>query len=89
MKSGKIRTTDLYVTKRVRWPHEMVCSTQGQPPIYLEMSLALFTNGYLCVAVEESVAVRDYMYEHLQELMEDIYQLQTRILKYLIIQGCE
>ena len=46
MKSGKIRTTDVYVTKRVRWPHEMVSSTQGQTPIYLEMSLALFTNGY-------------------------------------------
>ena len=71
-KSGKIRTTDLYVTKRVIWPHEMCTNAQGQPPVYLDMSLALFTNGFLCVAAAESGPIREYMLEHLQELMEDI-----------------
>ena len=36
------------------------------------MSLALFTNGYFSVAVEESVVTQKYMYVHLQELMEDV-----------------
>ena len=49
LKSGKIRTTDTYVTKQVGWPHEMVVTNQGQPPIYQEMSIALFVNGYLAV----------------------------------------
>ena len=59
----------------------MVFTTQGQPPVYSDMSLALFTNGYLSVAVEESVATKEYMYVHLQELMEDIEVYVWRVVK--------
>ena len=45
MKSGKVCTTDTYVTKRERWPHEMVFTTQEQSTVYSDMSIALFTNG--------------------------------------------
>ena len=41
MKSGKVRTMDTYVTKRVRWLHEMFFTMQGQFPVYSEMGLAL------------------------------------------------
>ena len=81
MKSGKIRTTDVYVTKRVSWPHEMVTTAHGQPPIYLDMSLALFTNEYLCVAAAESGPVREYMLEHLQELMEDVESYGWKVVR--------
>ena len=53
LKSGKVRTTDTLIIKRVKWPHEMVFTSQGQPPVYREMSLALFINGYLSVLAEE------------------------------------
>ena len=49
----------------MRWSTE-------QPPIYTNMSLVLFTTGYLSVAKEESVVIKEYMYNHLQELMEDV-----------------
>ena len=64
MKSGNIHTMDSYVTKQVRWPHEVVYTTHGQPPVYSDMSLALFTNGYLSVAMEESVVIKEYMTVH-------------------------
>ena len=50
LKLGKVCTTDSYVTKQVRWSHEMVYTAQGQPPVYADMSLAMFTNGFMCVA---------------------------------------
>ena len=34
LNSGKIRTMDSLVTKRIKWPHEMVITSQGQPPVY-------------------------------------------------------
>ena len=32
LKAGKICTTDLCITKQVKWPHEMVYTGQGKPP---------------------------------------------------------
>ena len=69
MKFGKVRT---YVTKSVRWPHEMVFITQWQSPMYSDTSIALFTNGYLSRTAEESVVTKEYMFVHLQELIEDV-----------------
>ena len=44
----------------------------GQAPVYKDMSLALFSNGYLAIVVEESNSVRNIMLMHLQELFEDV-----------------
>ena len=71
-KAGKIRTTDTYVTKWVPWPHEMVYNSQSQLPAYSDVSVALFANGYLAVVAIESIPVKEYMREHLQDMMEDV-----------------
>ena len=44
LKTGKIRTTDSMVTKKVVWWHKVVYTTQGQSPVYSEMSISLFVN---------------------------------------------
>ena len=54
LKSGKVRTTDSLVVKKVKWPHKVAVTNQGQPPVYGEMSLSLFVNGYLTIFTEES-----------------------------------
>ena len=45
------------------------------------MSLALFTNGYLPVAVKESVVITEYMHKHLQELMEAVGVYGWKVVK--------
>ena len=70
---GKVHTMNTYVTKSVRWSHEMVfTTTQGQSPVYSDMSIPLFTNIYLSVVAEESVVNEEYMLLHLPDLMEDV-----------------
>ena len=59
----------------------MVTNAHGQPPIYLDMSIALFTNGYLGVAAAESGPIREYMLEHLQELMEDVESYGWKVVR--------
>ena len=71
LKSGKVSTIDSVVVKRVQWSHEMVFTNQGQPPVYGELSMALFTNGYLSVLAAEMDINKAHMCCHLQELMED------------------
>ena len=44
LKSGNARTMDSIVTWTVVWLHEVVITTQGQLPLYCEMSLALFVS---------------------------------------------
>ena len=78
--SGKARTMDSIVTRKVVWPCEVVVFTiQGQPPVYSKMSLALFVNGYLMVVSEESKDIKAILLHHLQELTEDteIYGWKT------------
>ena len=67
------------VAKRVVWPHEVVYAMQGQPPVYSDMSLAMFVNVYLTVLVEEDKDKKPIVLQHLQELMEDseIYGWRT------------
>ena len=60
------------MVKRVKWPHEMVFTSQGHAPVYVDMSLVLFSNEYLAIVAEESVAIQEYMVSHLQELFEDV-----------------
>ena len=55
------------VIKRVVWLHEVVYTTQGQPPVYSDMSLALFVNGYLTVLAEEAEEKKPILLQHLQE----------------------
>ena len=71
LKSGKIRTTDSMVIRRVVWPHEMVYTMEGQPPVYSDMSIALFMNGYLTVLTAEAEDNKPFFLQRLQELMED------------------
>ena len=58
LKSSKVRTMDSIIARKVVLPHEEVFTTQGQPPVYSEMSLALFVNGYLMVVSEESEDIK-------------------------------
>ena len=50
----------------------MVTTSMGQAPVYKDMSLALFSNGYLTIMAVESSPVKDIMLRHLQELFEDV-----------------
>ena len=60
IKSSEIRTSDTHVVKRVKWPHEVVFTSQGKAPVYADMSLALFFNGYLAImADKKSVPIKD------------------------------
>ena len=49
----------------------MVFTNQRQPPVYGEMSLALFINGYLAILAEEADTNKSHVLSHLQELMEN------------------
>ena len=49
----------------------MVFASQGQPPAYEEMSLALFINGYLSILAEELDIQKSLMLQHLKELVDD------------------
>ena len=71
LKSGKIWTMDSTVNKKVVWPHKVVFTTQGQPPVYSDMSIALFMNGYLTVLAEKAKDNKPFLLQHLQELMEE------------------
>ena len=73
---------DSLVTKRIQWPREMVFTSQGQPQVYWEMSLALFINGYLSVLAEESDTSKTVMLQHLQELLED-----TEVYGWRVVRG--
>ena len=59
------------MVENVKWPHEMVLTSKGQAQVYLDMSMALLSNGYLAIMVEESVAIKEYMLSYPPELFED------------------
>ena len=59
----------------------MVFTTQGQSPVYSDMSIALFTNCYLAVVAEEAVEIKAYMLVHLQQLMEDVEVYEWKIVR--------
>ena len=59
----------------------MVYTTQGQLPIYLDMSITLFVNEYLAVVAIESMSVTEYMMLPLQEMMEDVELYGWRIVQ--------
>ena len=44
---------------------------QGQPPVYSDMSIALFMNGYLTVLAEQAKDNNPFLLHHFQEFMED------------------
>ena len=46
IKSGRLRTQDTNLIHWIKWPNEMVCCSQGKAPIYEDMSLASFANGW-------------------------------------------
>ena len=69
IKSGKLCTRDTHVVNRIKWPHKMIFTSMGQASVYKDMSLALFSNGYLTIVVED---VKDIMLRHIRELFEDV-----------------
>ena len=46
------------MTYWVRWTHEIVFSSQGQAPVYEDMSLAPFANEYLAIVAEEVAPIK-------------------------------
>ena len=76
MKSGKIHTKDSYVTRQVRWPHEMVFTAHGKPPVYSDIALHFSQTDTF-----QSVVTKEYIYVHLQELMEDVEVYVWRVVK--------
>ena len=42
------------------------------PPVYEDISLALFSNGYLAVVSEEDPTIQGYMLTHFREMFEDV-----------------
>ena len=54
IKSGRLRTRDSHILHRIKWLHEVVMVSQGKTSVYEDISLALFSNGYLSVVSEES-----------------------------------
>ena len=57
---------------RVKWPHEVVVCLQGKTTVYEDISLALFSNGYLSVVSEETPSIQGYMLIHLRQIFEDV-----------------
>ena len=58
---------------RIKWPHEVVRSAQSKAPVYEELSLAAFTNGYLGLMAEEKGSpVGGVMLTHLRPLLQDV-----------------
>ena len=55
IKSGRLCTRDSHMLHRVKWPHKMVVCSQDKAPVYEDISLALFSNGYLAVVSEEGM----------------------------------
>ena len=49
--------------QQIKWPHEMVTASTGQAPVYNDMSLAMFSNGYLTIMAVECSTVQDAL-EH-------------------------
>ena len=49
----------------------VVYTSTGQPAVYEEMSVTLFVSGLLMVMAREKIAIKPYMLQHMQELMED------------------
>ena len=82
IKSGKLRTNDTHVLHRIKWPHEMVCSAQSKAPVYEEMSLASFTNGYLGIVAEERGSqTGEMMLRHLRALLQDVDVYGWRVVR--------
>ena len=82
MKSGKLRTRDTHVVIRIKWPHEVVRSALSKAPVYEELSLASFTNGYLgIVAEEKGSAVGEVMLTHLRALLQDVDMYGWRVVR--------
>ena len=59
----------------------MVYTYQGQPPIYSDMCISLFVNGYLVVVAIASMSVKEYMMLHLQEMMEEVELYGWRVVR--------
>ena len=60
LKSSKCRIADSLVTKQIVWPHEVVYTSQGQPAVYSELSVALFVSGYFTVLAEVCEDIKDH-----------------------------
>ena len=71
IKSYKVRTADSAISKHVTWPHDVVYTVAAKAAAYDKMSLVLFINRYLIVMEGEKQSVKEWMANHLQDLMAD------------------
>ena len=71
LKSGKTRTADSTVVKRITWTHELVYTLRGEPVTYELISLPQFVTGYLSVLDTVKSGERHIMLKHPKELMAD------------------
>ena len=71
LRSGKVRTADSIVVKRINWPHELMYTSGGKPAVYEQVSMPLFMSGYLCVLDRVKSGEKQIMLKHLKELMAD------------------
>ena len=46
--------------------------SQGKTLVYEDISLALFSNGYLSVVAEETPVTQGHMLVHLRQIFEDV-----------------
>ena len=76
IKSGK----DMHVIVRIKWPHEVVSSVQSKAPVYEELSLAAFTNGYL-MAEEKGSPMGGMMLTHLHALLQGMDMYGWRVVR--------
>ena len=69
LKSGKVRTADLTVIKRIIWPHELVYTSGCEPENYELISVPQCVTECLSVLDTVKAGEKQAMLKHLKELM--------------------
>ncbi len=73
-KSGRARTANERIKKEVDWPHfHIYRGSDMEPAKYGDLTVQEFVNGFLASRkyCDETLATRERMLEHLQEMMQD------------------
>ena len=71
MKSGKLRTADTSILRKVVWLLEVVYMSTGKLAEYDQLSIPLFVSGYLMVMSAEKETMHPHTMQHLQDIMAD------------------
>ena len=68
LKSGRLRTVDTLVVRRMDWSHEFVYSAKGK---YKTLTVPDFVSGYMMIMDKQKSEIKTSMSTHLAELMAD------------------